>query len=75
MIEHPPLFLFFCLSISVLVVVLFTVHCKMDSSPIVTTHTNNKSKSSRKSFVSQSDFQVKTLVRPQNSRWHVRMTY
>lgn len=41
-----------CLSISVLVVVLFTVHCKMDSSPIVTTHTNNKSKSSRKSLIS-----------------------
>lgn len=30
---------------------LFTVHCKMDSSPIVTTHTNDKSKSSRKSLV------------------------
>lgn len=45
-------FLFCCLSISLLVVVLFTVHCKMDSSPIVTTHTNNKSKSSRKSYTS-----------------------
>ena len=40
--------LLFC-QLVVLVVVLFTVHCKMDSSPIVTTHTNNKSKSSRKS--------------------------
>lgn len=41
--------LFAVCQLVVLVVVLFTVHCKMDSSPIVTTHTNNKSKSSRKS--------------------------
>lgn len=51
---HTASFCLLFLSISVLVVVLFTVHCKMDSSPIVTTHTNNKSKSSRKSSLSPS---------------------
>lgn len=66
-------FLFCCLSISVLVVVLFTVHCKMDSSPIVTTHTNNKSKSSRKSFVSQNNLRPK-FSRPKGGKKKKRRT-
>lgn len=67
LIVHPSLLFVCCLSISVLVVVLFTVHCKMDSSPIVTTHTNNKSKSSRKSLISPSKISSKSL-NPEGTR-------